>query len=335
MARSPGSGGPRRPDPILTYEEGEAGPYNRPLLQVVIYPKALTVDQFDWLLHLYQSLVPPDRITKFKIAELPSWSDIARPALTRSARDAVAQRRPWPYFEASRDRIRDHRALEAQLWDGREMGEGGTYNLHVRALKYRETGLHWFVRFLLPLDFQIGGLVPLLRIMADNIDHYSGHGGVMISFSSDYKYEAFTEIYAKVRRFWGIDIDILDLSADKMRDALQPPCWLNSIGRDFAERTGLTQPLERLRDRSDVSAYEQRYGTVFVLGERPSPLDRNRLPAEVAIYREMAKAMDGHILRSIGQLTGEGFGADENATDDWLSRFTPGSAWGSDVAFRG
>ena len=37
----------------------------------------------------------------------------------------------------------------------------------------------------------------------------------MISFSSDYKYEAFTEIYAKVlfARFWGIDIDILDLSA--------------------------------------------------------------------------------------------------------------------------
>ena len=92
-----------------------------------------------------------------------------------------------------------------------------------------------------------------------------------------------------------------------MRDALQPPCWLNSIGRDFAERTGLTQPLERLRDRSDFAAYEQRHGTVFVLWpERPSPLDRNRLPAEVAIYRAMAKAMDGHILRSIGQLAGEG-----------------------------
>ena len=72
MARSPGSGGPRRPNPILTYEEGEAGPHNRPLLQVVIYPKALTVEQFDWLLHLYQSLVPPDRITRFKISELPS-----------------------------------------------------------------------------------------------------------------------------------------------------------------------------------------------------------------------------------------------------------------------
>lgn len=315
------------PDALLNFTEGENGPNNRLLQQVVFYPKALTVGDFDWLLGFYNSLCPSDRITKFKIAELPDWSDLAAPVLTRSARQAAAEGHRWPCFEAVRNRIREGRALEAQLWDGREMDEGGTYNLHIRALKYKETGLHWFVRFLFPLDYPVNGLVHVLQTLADTIDHHSGHGGLMISFSPDDKHQAFTEIYAKVRRFWGVDLDILDLTADKMRDALQPPCWLNAIGHGFAKRAGMTESLGRLRTDSDIAVFERRYGTVFALGTHPSALDRNRLPAELAIYQRMAKAMNGHVLHDIGTFPGEGFEANETATEEWLSRFLPGSAW--------
>jgi hypothetical protein len=327
MTSSPQDQGLRLPTALTTFSISGNGPLNRLLLQVVLYPKTLTVADFDWLLGFYQTICPPDRITKFKIAELMDWSDLDDPVMTLSARDAAAAGGRWPHFEAVRNRIRDGRALEAQLWDGREMADGGTFNLHIRALKYRETGLHWFVRFLFPLDFPTPGLVHVLRTMADRLDHHSGHGGLVISFLPDNKYDAFTEIYSKVRRFWGVDLDILDLTADKMRQALQPPCWINAIGHDFASKAGLTAGLQHLSQVEGVETFDQRYGIVFALGQVPSPLDRNRLPAELSMYQAMERAIHGHVLHDIGTITGDGFTANENATEDWLGRFSPDASW--------
>lgn len=327
MTSNPQDHGLHLPAALTTFAAGGFGPINRLLLQVVFYPKSLTVQEFDWLLGLYQTVCPPDRITRFKIDELLDWSDLHDPVLTRSARDAAAAGRRWPQFEAARNRIRDGRALDAQLWDGRTMAEGGTFNLHVCALKYRDTGLHWFVRFLFPLDFPANGLVHVLQTLADNIVHHSGHAGLMISFLPDEKDAAFTEIYAKVRRFWGVDLDILDLSATRMHAALQPPCWLNAIGHGFAAQFGLTASLNQLGKVPDIAVLDRRYGTIFALGNHPSPLDRNRLPIELSQYQAMAQAMDGLILHDIGTLPGDGFEANETATEDWLGRFASGAAW--------
>ena len=327
MTNSPQDHGLHLPAALTTFAAGDFGPRNRLLLQVVLYPTSLTVAEFDWLLGFYQTFCPPDRITRFKIAELLDWSDLDDPVLTRAARDAAAAGRRWPQFEAVRNRIREGRALEAQLWDGRTMAAGGTFNMHVRALKYHDSGLHWFVRFLFPLDFPANGLVHVLQTLAENIVHRSGHAGLMISFLPDEKDAAFTEIYAKVRRFWGVDLDILDLSATRMHAALQPPCWLNAIGHGFAAQFGLTEPLNRLRTVPDIAVLDRRYGTIFALGRQPSPLDRNRLPAELSLYQAMAQAMGGLVLHDIGSLPGDGFASNETATEDWLGRFAPGAAW--------
>lgn len=327
MSSSPHSQENALPRALTSFNVKPDGPVNRLLLQVVLYPKALTVGDFDWLLGLYQTVCPPDRITHFKISELMDWSSLDEPVFTRSAREAAAAGRRWPHFEAARNRIREGRALEAQLWDGRDMAEGGTFNLHIRALKYRESGLHWFVRFLFPLDFPIHGLVHVLQALADRLDHHSGHGGLMISFLPDEKYTAFTEAYAKVRRFWGVDLDILDWTVTRMHRELQPPAWLTAIGHGFAAAAGLTGSLDEVRTVPGMTVFDRRFGTVFVLGAAPSPLDRNRLPTELALYQAMARSMDGHILHDIGPLAGEGFSDNETATEDWLARFSPDAEW--------
>lgn len=327
MTSSPQDQGLRLPAALMSFAEHAHGPINRLLLQVVFYPKTLTVADFDWLLGFYQSVCPPERITQFKIAELMDWSDLDDPVMTLSAREAAAAGRRWPQFEAARNRIRDGRAMEAQLWDGRGIAEGGTFNLHVQALKYRDTGLHWFVRFLFPIEFPTNGLVHVLRTLADRIDHHSGHGGLMISFLPDDKDAAFTEIYAKVRRFWGVDLDILDLTADRMHKALQPPCWLNAIGHDFAGVAGLSAALQHLGQVPGVAVLAARYGTVYALGQVPSPLDRNRLPRELAMYQAMDQAIRSHVLHDIGPFVGEGFSTNETATEDWLARFASGAPW--------
>ncbi len=64
-----------------------------------------------------------------------------------------------------------------------------------------------------------------------------------------------------------------------------------------------------------------------LVANHPSPLDRNRLPIELSQYQAMAQAMDGLILHDIGTLPGDGFEANETATEDWLGRFASGAAW--------
>jgi hypothetical protein len=314
------------PKALLKSQIVDGTPLNKILLEIVIYPLQITVDHFDWLLDLYGTLCPADRINFFKITEFPFWSDVSDPVLTQSAR--ASQRKEYRFFEAARKRIREGRGFEAQLWDGCEITDrDGTYNLNIQALKSRALGLSYYVRFLFPLDFPNGQLVSILCTLAERLDLYSGHGGPVFAFVKDKKYEAFTEIYAKARRFWGVDIDMLDLIPHRMRTELKSPCWLNVLGSPFRDDPDLLTRIRALRAESDISVHDQAFGTVFVLGKQPSSLDRNRLAKDVHLYQAMAKVMDGYILDGVGPLAGDGFLANADATNEWLHRFSPGSDW--------
>ncbi|WP_176479099.1 type VI immunity family protein [Mesorhizobium sp. WSM3860] len=319
--RSPGF-----PDALLTSRMVDDAPLNKILLEVVVYPKRLTVDDFDWILDLYETVCPRDRFKLFKITELPFWSQVADPVLTQSAR--AVRRSPYSFFEAARKRISEGRALEAQLWDGCEIDDPrGTFNLNIEALKRRKQGLAWYVRFLFPLDFATAQLSGLLRTLVDRLDVFSGHGGPVFAFARDKKDEAFTEIYAKARRFWGIDIDMLDLTPFRMRSELKSPCWLNALGSPFRDDPGVAARTEDLRADPDITVFDQRHATVFVLGAEPDALDRNRLVKKVLVYQRMAEVIDGFILDAVGPLAGDGFISNADATDAWLHRFSLGSNW--------
>jgi len=314
------------PDALLKSRIVDGAPLNKILLEVVVYPKQLTVEDFDWLLDLHETLCPRGRIKLFKIAELPFWSSVADPVLTQSAR--AAGRAHYGFFEAARKRIRERRGLEAQLWDGCEIDDPqGTFNLNIEALKRRRQGLAWYVRFLFPLEFPASQLANLLRTLCDRLAIHSGHGGPVFAFSRDKKDEAFTEIYAKARRFWGIDIDMLDRTPFRMRDALKSPCWLNALGPSFRDDPRMAAGLEELRDTAEIAVFPQRFATVVVLGREPDPLDRNRLAPKTRLYQDMARVMSDRILQGMDSLPGDGFTANANSTDEWLHRFSPASSW--------
>ena len=135
-------------------------PLNKILLELVVYPKNMTVAQFDWVLNLYASVCPRDRIRLFQIPESQTWSRVATPYLTQSARAAQAEGRRYAYFEAARRRIQEHRPMEAKLWDGCEIeDEAGSCALGIRGLKYKSQETHWYIRFLFPLSFQPDQLI--------------------------------------------------------------------------------------------------------------------------------------------------------------------------------
>ncbi|RUV71949.1 MAG: DUF3396 domain-containing protein [Mesorhizobium sp.] len=316
------------PPALLKSDVINGRPLNKILLELVVYPKDLTVAQFDWVLDLYSAVCPRDRIKLFQIPELQVWSEVATPYLTQSARSAQADGRRYAYFEAARRRIQEHRAVEARLWDGCEIeDEGGSFALNIQGLKYKSRETCWYIRFLFPLSFPPDQLTSLARTVADRIDLYSGHGGPVFAYFPDSRRQAFTEIYAKARRFWGVDIDMLDFVAQRMRRELKSPCWLNLLGSPFRTDADLLGRMHALRAEHDISIYDQVFGTVFVLGKEPSGLDRNRLAKDVRLYQAMAKVMDGHILEGVDPLPGDGFLANADATDDWLHRFSPGSDW--------
>jgi hypothetical protein len=317
---------PGFPDALLRSRVVDDAPLNKILLEVVVYPKRLTVEDFDWILDLYEAVCPKSRIKLFRIAELPFWSAVADPVLTQSAR--TADRSNYRFFEAARKRIGEGRGLEAQLWDGCEIDDDqGTFSLNIEALKRRSQRLAWYVRFLFPLDFPAGQLTRLLRTLADRIDIYSGHGGPVFAFARDKKDEAFAEIYAKARRFWGVDIDMLDLIPFRMRSELKSPCWLNLLGAPFKDDAGVAARIRDLRADSDIAIFDQRFGTVFALAAEPDSLDRNRLAKKVLAYQQMAKVMDGFILSGVGPLAGDGFISNAESTDEWLHRFSADSNW--------
>src|SRR5690242_6732620 len=91
------------------------------MLDLTIYLAGPAEREFEYLLDLYESLCPPDRVMKFKIAELPIWSSIASPMLTMGGRAAARAGIRRPYFEPSRERLRQGRAFDAQYWDGLEI----------------------------------------------------------------------------------------------------------------------------------------------------------------------------------------------------------------------
>ena len=318
---------PAFPNALLQSRVVDGTPLNKILLELVVYPMHLTVDGFDWIIDLYRSVCPPDRITHFKIAELPFWSRVADPVLTRSARQAASPH-PYAFFEAARKRSAKSVGLEAQLWDGREITDGdGTFNLNIQAMKRRSQGLFWYVRFRVSSRFSAGKLVGVLRTLADRLSVYSGHGGPVFAFARNRKNDAFTEIYSKAHRFWGVDIDMLDRTPFRMRSQLKSPVLAQSAGSPFREDSGVAARMEEFRGTPDVFVYDGRFGTVFVLGDAPDSLDRNRLARKVPLYQGMAKVMGDYILSGVDPLPGEGFLANGDATDEWLHRFSNGAGW--------
>jgi hypothetical protein len=163
--------------------------------------------ELEYLIDLYESVCPPDRMVDYKIGEIEYWAAIARPELTASGRAAAAAGINRPYLEPVRQRIRDGRAFEIQFWDGRPIDDPeGSWSFSCRRIHLRSTGLHTFVRILMPLNANPEILRTAAIAIAENVELYSGHCGLVFVYDPWFKEDALDAIYALARRFWGVDL---------------------------------------------------------------------------------------------------------------------------------
>src|SRR5437773_7476764 len=113
------------------------------MLDLTIYLTGPSEGELEDLIRIYQKHCPPQRLSRYKIAEFETWASVNSPRLTASGRSAAAAGIADAYLEPVRRRIRESRALELRYWDGREIDAiDGSWSLDIASIKRLDSGLH-------------------------------------------------------------------------------------------------------------------------------------------------------------------------------------------------
>ena len=137
---------------------------------------------------------------------------------------------------------------------------------------------------------------------------------------------AFDAIYAKAKRFWGIDINYLNGTLPLMRDHIKGVNWLTLVGKDFASLEGVRAELPGLTAEPRVAIAACRFGSVFTSGPRPDVGDQNRPDDSLLPYREVAMALKPLLLSSHPNFPGERFISQGNLVG-WIRRLVDPTGW--------
>ena len=296
------------------------------MLDLTVYLVEPSEQELEFLIELYESVCPPDRWLNYKIDEIEYWVPLAQPQLTLSGRSAAAAGIKRPYLEPVRRRIRDGRAFEIQFWDGQPIDSEGSWSFSCRRIHLRSTGLHAFVRFLIPLkaDYQI--LRRVASAIADNVEIYSGHGGLVFVYNPWFKEDAFDAIYARARRFWGVDVEDLNDTLPLMKKGIKGVNWITLLGNRFTTESEVQGNLSLLRNVPDVTIDRRQHAIVLIAGHQPVIGDRNRPDHSLDPYHVIANALKPLFLEAHPDFPSERFIKNGN-TVGWIRRLIEPSGW--------
>lgn len=295
------------------------------MLDLTIYLAGPSEGEFEFLFDLYESICPPGALVQYSIEELPYWALVQRPDLTQSGRAAASAGLRRPYFEPERIRIREGRAFKAAFWDGKPIGDSsGSWSFTCTAVLLRSTGCHAFARMLVPLSSDLGLLRKSARAMIANVSFYSGHGGLVFAYDPWLKEGAFDDIYARARRYWGVDIEDMNETLPLMKEGIKTVSWLTLIGNPLLPF--VQGGLSNLAKEPLVTIERFRHGTFLQAGSSPSPGDRNRPDQSLAPYFAVASALRPLFLTHHPDFSGERFVKNGN-TVGWIRRFIEPEGW--------
>jgi hypothetical protein len=296
------------------------------MLDLTIYLEDPTEGELEYLVDLYAKTCPQNRLTRYKISELEYWPMVANPVLTKSARLAAANRMANPALEPVRRRIRAGRAFELRFWDGNEINASDeSWSFSCTRIKLRRSGLHAFARILVPLATNPALLLDLAMSIAGNVRFLSGHGGLVFVYHPWHKAAAFDYIFAKGRRFWGIDIEDLNASLPLMRDGIKGISWITMLGQVPGRVVNATS-LRLDRPPHDVVVHRERHGYVFNIGSAPTAGDINRPGPELDPYFRFGGCIAPLMLTHHPDFGGALF-VRTGSTLGWVRRFVDPQGW--------
>ena len=297
------------------------------MLDLTVYIVGPLEQELEYLVDLYASLCPKEYMTKYKISELEYWSYVERPSLTASGRMAMKTGIRRPYMEPARKRIREGRAFEIQFWDGRALEDvRGSWSFNCRRIKLRQSGLHAFVRILLPLSEDHNILRTAAAAISNNVTFYSGHSGFVFVYDPWLKEAAFDAIYAHARRFWGVDVEDLNGTLPLMRRGIKGINWITLVGNQFLSVADVREGIDKLTATPNVTTELHQFGAMLIAGQEPVVGDQHRPDRSLDPYRAIAKALQPILLAHHPDFPGERFIKNAN-TVGWIQRFLDPNGW--------
>jgi hypothetical protein len=297
------------------------------MLDLTVYLQGPSVTELQTLIELYEELCPPQRLFKYKIAEFEFWPQIGYPELTASGRVAQAAGVRDAHLEPVRRRIWEGRAFELGFWDGREIDDpDGSWSFVCRRIRLRSTGLHAFMRILVPVDADPSLLTKAAQTIADRVPFHSGHGGLAFVYDSWNKPLALDHIYSLARRFWGVDVEDMNQTLPLMRGHLKTVSWLTLVGRALAQKGGVVPGLTAVPAASGVAIESRAYGLVIRAAAQPGAGDQHESDDGLRPYYAIANAIAPLLLDSAPDFSGARF-IESGQTVGWLRRFLEPDGW--------
>ncbi len=297
------------------------------LLDLTVYLSGPTEAELADLIDLYRGVCPPDRWVRYNLAEFGFWPMLAKPPLTASGRAAAQAGVKNAFLEPVRQRIRDGRAFELQFWDGVGIADpGGSWSFNCQRIHKKKSGLHAFVRILMPLDTDLNVLRDLACAMADRVSFSSGHGGLAFVYDPWYLASAFDAIYALARRYWGVDIEHLNSTLPRLRGPIKGVNWLTMLDHDRAANAALLPELAQLAANPMIRTAAYRFGHVWMAGPQPVAGDQHRDADALLPYEAVARALAPLLLTEHPDFPGERFSNAGN-TLGWMRRLVEPDGW--------
>lgn len=297
------------------------------VLDLTVYLAGPSEEELEYLFRLYEGFCAANRRAKYKISELVSWAQIARPVLTASGRAAYAAGISRPHLEPVRRRIREGRAFEVGFWDGRTLSDpDGSWSFRSRSIHLRATGLHAFARINIPINQDYQSLRATACAIADNVELYSGHAGLAFSYDPWLKEAALDAIYAQSRRFWGVDVEQLDKTLPLMKESIKGVSWITLVGRKFTCTPKIQAALADLAKSPNVTIDQRKHAIVLVAGNLPVAGDQHRPDRSLEPYYAVANALRPLFLKVHPDLSSRQFVRNGN-TVGWIRRFIDPAGW--------
>jgi hypothetical protein len=227
--------------------------------------------------------------------------------------DATARRR---FENVELPDLRRHENWGYVFADGKTTGSW-LFMFHGYA-PYSEAGKASFFRFEFDWQVEPGRLLEFAQLVLQRIRCVSGYGGYVFQGQplGPLGRSSFDQIHAWARRYWGPEVQNLDLTANEMLHGYKCLSWLTAIGQRLEARDPESVAAA---ERTAFRSYRQPGGVLLQAGIGPALLDRNRAEP-LDGYLELARALEPLQVR-----THEAFGGTrwtEAETMAWLRRFT-------------
>lgn len=234
-------------------------------------------------------------------AQLSDWDQTARNRYEHNELPMLRHHHIWGYgFQESKSR-------DARLF----MYHG--YRPH------QECVMASFCRFEFEADLPPAKLLQFAEGLLAELPVLSAYGGFFFQGRPSDQYDARSadRIYALSRRFWGVDVSDVELTAEVMKTGYRSVNWLTAISHvvDPELQLALNQARNVAYRATTLSTC-----TLFQASEGPIVGDRNRANDDLSGYMLLAEALSPLQILTHSAFRGERWN-DQN-TMAWLRRFT-------------